>query len=126
MREAGIPLSDLFKEKRPLKIFHEIGGERVIVALFKSKNGICFFDIGWAIMPSLNPIHFVDGEVRGDGPWYIQQSEGSIARIEVIKPSDPMMKTWKTWRKYRRENIKDAARRERLIFEEEEAMQNEK
>jgi hypothetical protein len=110
----------LFDETRPLKIIYEIGGERVLAALFPlpEDKGLCFFDVGHYPDPSFNAKHFIEGFVRGEGPWYIQQRECSIARIEVIGKDDPFMRVWESWQSFRTENIPDPDRLEREIFTE--------
>lgn len=73
---------DIFETKEPLMINIPDGGkDRPIDYLFKTPTGICFFDIGWPNSSS-NAIHFVDGEIKGDGPWQIGDGEIAIVTDE--------------------------------------------
>lgn len=102
---------NIYEVKEPLKIFHPIGGERVIAALFQVKDGIYFFDIGWP-EATLNPLHFVAGQISGEGPWKIDDCE-----INLLEKDDPLMNEYLEWLDYKKENnITDEMTRK--VFEE--------
>ena len=92
---------NLFEIKEPLKIIHPIGGERVTAELFETPTGIYFFDVGWPDA-SWNPIHFIDGEISGEGPWQVGDS-----KIEILSKDDPLYQTdFLIWEEYKKaENI---------------------
>jgi hypothetical protein len=88
---------NLFKMRKVLKIIHPIGGERIIDHLFKTPTGICFFDEGWT-ETSNNPIHFVDGEIRGEGPWTIGDS------VIDIETDQARLCNYAKWLRYKEAN----------------------
>ncbi|MDD4931640.1 MAG: hypothetical protein PHG66_05875 [Candidatus Colwellbacteria bacterium] len=93
---------NIFDEKRPLKINNPIGGERPIAFLIDSpfkKKGIYYFDIGYP-EATLNPLHFVPGEISGEGPWQIGDSI-----ISVMKKDDPLMAEYSEWLDYKKEEL---------------------
>lgn len=93
---------NLFKTKKLLMIIHPIGGRRTMDYVFKTPIGICFFDDGWS-ETSNNPIHFVDGEIRGKGPWTVGDS-----RIEVVT-DQAVLENHAKWVAYKKANgITDA------------------
>jgi hypothetical protein len=102
----------LFDERRPLKIIHPIGGERIIAYLSLREDGILFLDIGWPEAIGQHVIHFVKGRIEGDGPWRIGDCE-----IMVVKPDDFLMRDYKEWIKYKKANNITDERAEQVIKE---------
>lgn len=95
---------NLFEETKPLKIIHPIGGERVIAVLFPSPDGLYFFDIGWdEPLNVTHPIHFVEGEIKGGGPWTVGDS-----KIEIIQKDDPLMVDLNRWNSHPHPDNKQA------------------
>lgn len=88
---------EISKAKGPLKIIHPIGGERLIASFLKVEKGFYFLDIGYPEM-TLNPFHYVEGDITGEGPWKI----GDIA-IQEIDDQDPLMAEWQRWQEYLKE-----------------------
>lgn len=64
-------MADLFSVTAPLVIKSPYGGEKVIAELFSHSEGIVFFEIFWNQLAEHLGIHFIQGEVTGEGPWKI-------------------------------------------------------
>ena len=91
----------IFDEKRPLGIeivfnYDGFKMKRPIAELFKTEKGLIFFDIFWP-EASLNPIHHIDGEITGEGPWKINDDNDHSFTIFVMKENDPLLEEYNNW-----------------------------
>ncbi|WP_029007539.1 hypothetical protein [Azospirillum halopraeferens] len=79
----------------PLTIEVPRGGRRIVAALVIGRKGIAFADDGWSNGPSYHPMHVVEGQVAGDGPWII-----GAAQIREIGAGDSGVQLhWNDWRR---------------------------
>ncbi len=76
------------EEDVPLQIRLNESTPRLMAALFKTADGICFFDIGWFEESGGFPVHFVNGIIEGDLPFQINDF--------IVEPiiNDEDLKTW--------------------------------
>lgn len=113
---------NLFDEKRPLAIditFKTNGDKiegRVIAELFKTPLGLAFFDVFWQ-GSSMNAIHFVDGEITGEGPWEIT-NKMFRDKIYVIEEDDRIFDEWENWQAYLAEKQFPAGQAEAVFKKE--------
>lgn len=64
-------MADLFAVTSPLMIRSPHGGEKLIAELFPHPEGIIFFEIFWNQSSDNQGIHFIEGDVKGEGPWKV-------------------------------------------------------
>lgn len=88
-------LFNAFEKGLPLVIDVGGGNERLIAELFKQPGGIAFADIGWPDA-TWHPFHVVDGEISGDGPWFVGGHE-----IRVAFEGEQLFEDWQNWQRYR-------------------------
>ena len=91
-------LNEAIKNGIPLAITTEDGGRRYMADAFIVPGGLVFLDTGWAsseYAPN-NPVHRVDGKIKGDGPWTVGGQE-----IEQMLDGDPLADEHNGWNQYR-------------------------
>lgn len=64
-------MADLFSVTAPLRIKSPHGGEKVIAEIFQHPYGIVFFEIFWNQLVEYQGIHFIQGDIKGEGPWKV-------------------------------------------------------
>ncbi|HQM30602.1 MAG TPA: hypothetical protein PLR20_14740 [Syntrophales bacterium] len=100
---------NLFEVKDPLVIEVPFGGRRLIAELFPlevvepGKKGLVFFDTWWR-GATAHPVHIVEGEILGDGPWDIPGAEAEVELLDMTNEDDPLVGEWKDWQRYLKED----------------------
>jgi len=64
-------MADLFTVTAPLVIKSPHGGEKAIAEIFQQEKGIVFFEIFWNHLAGYQGIHFIPGDIKGEGPWKV-------------------------------------------------------
>lgn len=108
----------IFDEKKPMavRVVFKDGFEttRPIAALFKTEKGLAFFDIFWPVA-TLNPIHFVEGKITGQGPWKIINPLNMVFEFFVMEEDAVIFDEWENWQAYLAENpLPEGAAKKRL------------
>ncbi len=93
--EGRMQLQNAVEKRLPLIIDTRHGGSRVIAELFIVPQGIVFFDVGWCCDASWHPIHFVKGDIAGEGPWRVGD-----CTIREIYRSDPLWSSYEAWQQF--------------------------
>jgi len=91
-------------ENKPLLIEIEPDHKRLIAAIFPLLNepGILFFDVFWP-RASGNPFHVLEGELRGENPWYVGDYK-IILLDRKIKENKLYFGEWDSWQESRRDD----------------------
>lgn len=84
-------LKEAFDKNLPLLIEVHDNGKRIIAEGFIVEGGIVFWDIWW-YEASFHPIHFIKGDIVGDGPWTIGKN-----KIRGITKDDPARVVLDQW-----------------------------
>ena len=109
-------LAEAFENHLPLKVIISKDHERVIAEGFIVGEGIVFYDVFW-YEASFHPIHLIEGEISGEGPWRV----GEMV-IEEMKEDEFLFEAdWKSWLRFRNhEDGKEATRElaQRLMKQE--------
>jgi len=91
-------------ENQPLLIEIEPDHKRLVAAIFPltNKPGILFFDVFWP-RSSGHPFHIVDGELRGENPWYVGGHK-IILLDRQLEENEKFFMEWDFWQKSRKED----------------------
>ena len=100
-------LQEAFENHLPLKVIISRDHERVIAEGFIVGEGVVFYDVFW-YEASSHPIHLIEGEISGEGPWRV----GEMV-IEEMKEDEFLFEAdWKSWLRFRNhEDGKEATRK---------------
>lgn len=107
-----------YSKTHPLYISHPKGGRRVIAELFKSMEGLIFFDVYWCISDG-HPIHAVGAKKMvhmhqedGSNMWLITlpESEAAViggvyigtASIHELKEGDELWNEYLDWEEFKK------------------------
>ena len=99
-------MADLFQEKGPLVVYSPEGGRRLAAEIFRLQDitgrpGIVYFDVGWYGSFG-HPVHVLEGDLTGDGPWEIEGNMAMIDRIDEGPQDDELRAEWKEWARFKR------------------------
>ena len=99
-------LAEAFENHLPLKVVISRDHERVISEGFIVGEGVVFYDVFWHETSS-HPLHFIKGEVSGQGPWKV----GDLT-IEIVEDEFLFQADWKSWLRFRNHGDGKGATRE--------------
>ena len=64
-------MADLFSMTTPLMIRNPEGKQEMIAEIFPHPEGLVYFEAYWHLGQPEETIHFIQGNVVGEGPWKI-------------------------------------------------------
>jgi len=96
------PMADLFSVTAPLLIRLPTGDMHVMAERFPHPQGLLYFDLFWHLGNPNKGVHFVDGIIKGDGPWKIGDA---VVRVLGCHGTDgALARRFDEWRQYITEN----------------------
>jgi hypothetical protein len=91
-------MADLFSLTSPLMIKSPHGGKKVIAELFRHPQGIVFFEVFWNLMDVNEGVHFIAGEIKGEGPWKVGEY---VIHVLGCQGTDPeLAEDFSQWQSY--------------------------
>jgi len=89
---------NLFTVTAPLTIRYPDGSKKIIIEKFPHPGGLLFFEPFWHINGLQSSVHLIQGELKGEGPWKINDH---IITVTGCQGTDPEMATklseWQTY-----------------------------
>lgn len=95
-------MADLFSVTAPLLIRLPTGDMHVMAERFPHPQGLVYFDLFWHLGNPNKGVHFIDGIIKGDGPWKIGDA---VVRVLGCHGTDgTLARRFDEWRQYITEN----------------------
>lgn len=89
---------DIFSVTAPLCIRLKNGEKHIIAEKFLHKDGFLYFEAFWHERPFEDAVHFIEGQIKGDGPWKIGDA---VITVIGCQGSDPELASelasWNTY-----------------------------
>ena len=94
-------MADLFSVTAPLLIRRPDGISAVMAERFPHPQGLLYFDLFWNLGDTTQTVHFIEGEITGDGPWKVG---GAVVRVLGCHGTDAeLAEDYAQWTLYLRE-----------------------
>ena len=91
-------MSNLFSVTAPLLIRLPTGDMHVMAERFPHPRGLVYFDLFWHMGNPHFGVHFVEGIIKGDGPWKIGEA---VVRVLGCHGTDgALARRFDEWRAY--------------------------
>lgn len=98
-------MADLFSITAPLLIRHADGHQDVMVEHLPHAAGLVYFRPFWDRLPVEQGICFVNGEVRGEGPWRVGEAMVTVLGCQGTHPEQAA--EFAEWQMYREQLAAD-------------------
>ncbi len=91
-------MADLFSVTAPLLIRLPDGSQHVMAERFAHADGLVFFELFWHLGDPNHTIHFVQGAIKGEGPWKVG---AAVVRVLGCHGTDGVLaRQFDEWRQY--------------------------
>ena len=95
-------MADLFHVTAPLLIRLPTGDMHVMAERFPHPRGLVYFDLFWHLGVAHQHVHFLEGIIKGEGPWKIGEA---VVRVLGCQGTDAVMaRRFDEWCAYLREH----------------------
>jgi len=91
-------MNNLFSVTAPLTIKYADKSKKIVIEKFPHKEGLLIFEPFWHINGLSESVHLIKGELKGEGPWKINEC---VINVTGCEGSDPEMAQLVTeWQAY--------------------------
>ena len=85
----------------PMAILFDDGSKKLAAACFQHQLGLLYLDTFWHIKKPAEAAHVIKGELKGEGPWRINNA---TIRVLGCHNTDPELQTeYQNWQEYLQE-----------------------
>jgi hypothetical protein len=89
---------DIFSVTAPLTIRLSNGEKHIIAEKYLHKDGFLYFEPYWHERPIEDAVHFIEGELNGDGPWKVDNAVISVVGCQGTDPQlAAELASWQTY-----------------------------
>ena len=109
-------MADLFSVKAPLLIRHPDGRMEVMVDRLPHADGLVYFCPFWDQLPAEVGMHYISGEVRGEGPWKVGDAVVTVLGCQGTHPQQAAeYAEWQSYREQLGDDYPDADELRQLV-----------